>query len=161
MADTKAKVQGIVIDDGTQRVPIKNQFGDEIGVFYVRPTDIGILDRYDKMVGSFDEITKPLQDIGIAADGTPTDEDDDKAVEALREAEKRLYEAVDKLFAGNMSEAFFGRMNPFSPVGGRFYCELAIEAVGEYITKEFGRETAAMNKRVASYTGRYEKGKKN
>ena len=83
-----------------------------------------------------------------------------KAVEALREAEKRLYEAVDKLFAGNMSEAFFGRMNPFSPVGGRFYCELAIEAVGEYITKEFGRETAAMNKRVASYTGRYEKGKK-
>lgn len=160
MADTKAKVQGIVIDDGTQRVPIRNQFGDEIGVFYVRPTDIGILDRYDRLVGGFDDITKPLQDIGIKADGTPTDEDDDKAVEALREAEKRLYEAVDELFGGNMSEAFFGKMNPFSPVGGRFYCELAIEAVGNYITQEFSRETATMNKRVAEYTRKYEGKKK-
>ena len=35
----------ITVDDGSVRVPIKNLYGDEIGVFYFRPTDLGIIDR--------------------------------------------------------------------------------------------------------------------
>ena len=61
----------------------------------------------------------------------------------MKEAETRLYAACDKLFGGNMSEAFFGKMHPFSPVNGRFYCENALSAVGQYISKQFARETKA------------------
>ncbi|MBQ7931332.1 MAG: hypothetical protein IJ334_10010, partial [Clostridia bacterium] len=115
----------IVIDDGSQRIPIENMNGDEIGVFYFHPTDVGIIQRYNEMMSKFDEIVAPLEEIDINADGT-ADANDEAAAKALKEAEKRLYEACDYIFGGNMSEAFFGKMHPFSPVGGLFYCESAL-----------------------------------
>ncbi len=144
----------ITVDDGTQRIPIKNKHGDEVGVFFFRPTDIGIIDRYNKMAAKFDEITAPLENVSISPDGTAAD-DDTASIQALNEAEKRLFDAVDYLFGGNMAEAFFGKMHPFSPVNGEFYCEKAIEAVGEYISAQFEQETQKVNRRVDRYTNRY------
>lgn len=147
----------IVIDDGNVRVPIKNKQGEEIGVFTFYPTDVGIIKRYNEIVSKFDEITAPLENVSIAADGTAADTDDKAAVEALQEAEKRLFEATDYLFGGNMSEAFFGKMNPFSPVNGYFYCESAINAVGKFINKQFEQETKRIASRVNRYTKKYHK----
>ena len=96
----------IVIDDGSQRIPIENMNGDEIGVFYFHPTDVGIIERYNETMSKFDEIVAPLEEIDINADGT-ADANDEAAAKALKEAEKRLYEACDYIFGGNMSEAFF------------------------------------------------------
>ena len=114
------KFTGIVVDDGSVRESIRNKHGDEIGVFYFRPTDIGIIDRYNKVATEFDKITAPLENVNINADGT-VDEKNDAEMNAMREAEQKLFEACDYLFGGNMSEAFFGKMHPFSPVNGRFY----------------------------------------
>ena len=97
----------IVINDGSERVPIKNLSGEEIGVFYFRPTDIGIIDRYNKIAKEFGGITEPLDRAEIGPDGTVEDLSDEESIAALKEAEKRLCEAVDYLFGGNMSEAFF------------------------------------------------------
>lgn len=143
---------GIVVDDGSVRVPINNNLGDEIGVFYFRPTDIGMIDRYNKVVKDFDAIVEPLENVNINPDGT-ADEEEEMAV--LAEAQKRLFEACDYLFDGNMSEAFFGKMHPFSPVGGRFYCELALDGVANYISQQFEQEVKKINKRVAKYTHGY------
>ena len=143
------EIMGIVIDDGSRRVPIKNIYGDEIGVFYFHPADVGIVERYNELADSFDLITKPLEEVSVGPDGQA---DTEAGEAALKEAERRLYEAVDKLFAGNMSEAFFGKMHPFSPVNGAFYCELAIEKVGEYINAQFDTETDKITKRVEKYT---------
>ncbi len=159
--DENKKLNGIaeiVIDDGSVEVPIKNKRGDVIGVFFFRPTDIGIIERYNKIVGTFDEIVAPLESVNIQADGT-AEEHDAAAQAALKEAEKRLYDACDFMFGGNMSEAFFGKMHPFSPVGGVFYCEKAIEAVGRYISAQFTRETAKIANRVNRYTHGYRTGK--
>ena len=142
----------IVVDDGSVRVPIKNTFGDEIGVFYFRPTDVGIIDRYNEIAQDFDKITEPLEAADIAPDGTAADLSDEVSVEALHEAEKRLYAAIDRLFDGEMSKAFFGHMHPFSPVGGKFYCETAIEAVGSFISAQFETETNKITKRIEKYT---------
>lgn len=158
MAETKKILTEIVIDDGSVEVPIKNKRGDEIGRFYFRPTDVGIIDRYNQIIGNFAEITAPLEHVNINPDGT-TDENNAAEVEALREAERRLYEAVDFMFGGNMSEAFFGKMHPFSPVGGAFYCENAIESVGQFISAQFSRETEKISKRVNRYTHGYRTGK--
>lgn len=144
----------ISVDDGTVRVPVKNKQGKEIGVFYFRPTDINIIKRYNEVIDKFDNIVAPLENVDISSDGTAQDVNDLAAIEALKDAEKRLFEATDYLFGGNMSEAFFGKMNPFSPVNGHFYCETAINAVGNFINTQFDRETKRISSRVSRYTKR-------
>lgn len=95
----------IIVDDGSVRVPIKNRQGDEIGVFFFRPTDVGMIDRFNSMVDEFDKITAPLENVNINPDGT-VDEKNAAEFAAMKEAEENLYTACDKLFGGNMSERF-------------------------------------------------------
>lgn len=143
----------ITVDDGSKRVPIKNTNGEEIGVFSFRPTDIGIIERFNKMAESFDTIIEPLNAVDSDFDGDP-DTLEGAQLEALKEAEMRLYNAVNELFGGDVAGAFFGSMHPFSPVGGNFYCENVLHAVGEFISAEFDAETKKMNARVEKYTNR-------
>lgn len=160
MANDRPNPNGpqIVVDDGSERVSIVNKRGEEIGVFFFSPTDTGIIERYAEMVDGFDKIVEPLTSVNIAPDGTAA-EDSPEEMDALHEAERRLYEACDKLFAGNFSEAFFGKMHPFSPINGHFYVENALNAVGAFISSRFGRETQKINARVERYTHGYRTGK--
>jgi hypothetical protein len=151
--DTKNVIR---IDDGLRRVPIENMFDQEVGVFYFRPTDIGIMERYNKLMSEFDSVLAPLEKADIGRDGEAADPTDMESVNAIKEAKEKLNSLLDELFDGNFSEAFFGKMNPFSPVGGRFYCEQAIELVGAYIEQEFGIEAEQMSSKVEKYTGPYE-----
>lgn len=145
MADIK---QFITVDTGERRVPIKDKDGNEIGAFSFHPTDIGIITRYNEMVKEFDAITEPLE--AAWSDENATEE---KIVEGMKEAENRLYGAVDRLFnAEGAAAAFFGKMSPFSPVNGMFYCEAVLQGVGQYIGAAFDAETAKFNKRVEKYT---------
>lgn len=159
MAEVQNKTLEIVVDDGSQRVPIRNKEGDEIGVFFFRPTDVAIISRYNESVSKIDDVVKPLEDINISATGEAEDSTDEAAVKALNEAEKRLFDLCDYIFGGNMSEAFFGKMHPFSPVGGEFYFEKALTAVGSFISGQFDAETAKISKRVSKYTGKYQRKK--
>lgn len=136
----------ITVDDGFQRIPIKNKYGEEIGVFYFNPTDVGIIERYNRLADTFDSITDPLNDIRGIEDAT-----DERVVKALAAARERLNDAVDGLFGGNAAEAFFGRVNPFSPVGDMFYCENVLAAVGQFIGKQFDTATSKLSARVEKY----------
>lgn len=158
MAENTTALTGIVVDDGSVKEVIRNKHGDEIGVFYFRPTDIGIIERYNKIAADFEDIVAPLENVNINPDGT-ADENNDAEVAALQEAEKRLFEACDYLLGGNASEAFFGKMHPFSPVGGKFYCENALDAIGKYISKQFDKEVKKIDNRVKRYTHGYRTGK--
>lgn len=154
MADKK--VMKIVVDDGSIRVPIENTAGEEIGAFTFRPTDIGIVKRYNESAEKFASVVEPLDGAGINPDGT-ADESIDGSIEAITEAENRLYDLCNYIFGGDMAGAFFGKMNPFSPVGGKFYCEIAIENLGKFITAQFDEETKKVSTRVNNYTDRYKK----
>ena len=160
MAENKKQATlEIVVDDGSQRVPIRNTSGEEIGVFYFRPTDVAIIQRYNDTIAKFDEILAPLENVSIGADGT-ADETDDAALAALNEAEKRLFDACDYIFGGNLSEAFFGKMHPFSPIGGVFYCETVLNKVGQFIAAQFEQETGKISKRLDGYIKQYDRRKK-
>lgn len=124
----KLMQMSITVDDGSVKVPIKNRQGEELGAFSFRPTDVGIIERFNRLSSQFDQIVEPLERVNIKPDGT-AEAQDGAELAAFQEAEKRLYAACDELFGGNMAEAFFGRMHPFSPIGGRFYCENALSAV--------------------------------
>ena len=153
MANSTEKKLMISIDDGFQRVPINNKYGDEIGVFYFNPTDIGIIERYNKLADTFDAITEPLEAVNTV-EGADGDNIDQSYLDALEQAKERLYDAVNELFGGNAAEAFFGKVHPFSPVDGNFYCENVLQAVGEFISNQFDSETKKLSARVAKYTNR-------
>ena len=99
----------------------------------------------------------PLTNASIKSDGT-ADEEVDGAVEAVQEAQKRLGDLLDFIFDGNAAEAFFSGMRPFSPIGGRFYYEIALESLGNFITARYKDEGKKLNKRVLDYTKKYGKG---
>ena len=150
------KTMKIVVDDGSVRVPIENALGEEIGAFTFRPTDIGIVKRYNEAAEKFPAVVEPLGEAGINPDGT-ADESVEGSMEAIGEAENRLYDLCNYIFGGDMAGAFFGKMNPFSPVNGRFYCEIAIENLGRFITAQFDEETEKVSTRVKAYTDGYKK----
>ena len=142
--------QFITVDTGERRVPIQDKDGNEIGAFSFHPTDIGIITRYNEMVDEFGAITEPLE--AVWSDENASEE---SIAEALKAAENRLYGAVDRLFnSDGAAAAFFGKMNPFSPVNGLFYCEVVLESVGQYIGAQFEQETAKFSARVEKYTNR-------
>jgi len=140
----------ITVDDGSRRVPIRNTYGEEIGAFTFRPTDVGIIQRYNDMVKRFDAVIEPLQ----ALEGD-VDLEDPRYAEAITEATRRVYDEVNALFASaDAAEGFFGRMNPFSPVNGEFYCAGVLNAVGEYISQAFDTETAKFSEKAKTYANR-------
>lgn len=141
----------ITVDDGSRRVPILNMDGEEIGAFRFHPTDIGIIDRYNRMAEQFDAITEPLEGLDLSGGGE-MDVTDPKLTAALGEAQARLYEAVNRLFASDgAAEAFFGTMHPFSPVNGEFYATQVLQKVGQFIGAQFDTETKAMSKKAKKY----------
>lgn len=141
----------IIVDDGSRRVPIQNTRGEEIGAFTFHPTDLGIIRRYNGLVETFDSITEPLEAVGAGEDEA-VDLTDARFTAALEEAEKRLYSAVDALFGcEGAADAFFGRMHPFSPINGDFYCTQVLNAVGTYIGAAFDTETARFSDKAKKY----------
>lgn len=141
----------ITVDDGARRVPILNMDGEEIGAFRFHPTDIGIIDRYNRMAEQFDAITEPLEGLNLVGEDS-ADLTTPEVVGALSEAERRLYEAVNALFGSeDAAAAFFGTMHPFSPVNGEFYATQVLQTVGAFIGAQFDTETKAMSKRARKY----------
>lgn len=151
MANDKIMNFAITVDDGARRVPILNMDGEEIGAFRFHPTDIGIIERYNRMAEQFDAITEPLE--GLNLDGEDSaDLTSPSVTAALGEAQGRLYEAVNRLFASDgAAEAFFGTMHPFSPVNGEFYATQVLQKVGAFIGEQFDTETKAMSKKARKY----------
>ena len=150
MADVKNPVNlMITVDDGSRRVPIQNTRGEEIGSFTFHPTDIGIIDRYNGLAGVFDDITAPLESVEMTDE---TNLSDPALLEALAEAKKRLYSAVNALFGSeDAAEAFFGSMHPFSPVNGEFYATQVLQQVGAFISDQFSAEVKALSKKARKY----------
>ena len=139
----------IVVDDGSRRVPIMNKSGEEIGAFTVHPTDLGIIERFNHLAGKFDEIVAPLT--GLEDDDEPN-LTDPKYTTALNDATGRMLAAVDELLGSDGAGAeFFGKMNPFSPVDGDFYCTHVLNALGVYIGQVFEAETAKFNAKAQKY----------
>lgn len=150
METKKNTALSITVDDGRIAVPINNTNGEKVGVFYFNPTDIGIVERFRDASDGFDAVVEPLNNL---SEGSTEEEQ----MVALKEAEQRLYALCNKLFGGNFAEAFFGSINPFSPIDGKFYCENALNAVSEFVSRQFDKETSKVNSRVEKYTQDYQK----
>lgn len=138
----------IIIDDGTREYEICNRFGKVICVLHFRPSDISIAERYREMRETFGDIVKPLAELDIQADGTAAD---DAAMDALHEADVALRKALARLLDSDDAADIFAARNPFSSVGGKFFCEIVLDAIGGIVEDVMTEETEASRKRTSKY----------
>lgn len=137
-----------VIDDGTREIPIVNQFGKLICNIYIRPADISILDRYNSLAADFKDIVKPLKKLSVQTDGTVTFEEE---WAVMKEVEAELKRRINILFDMDEADAIFANRNPFSSVGGKFFCESVIEVIGNIITEAVKEELELSKQRTEKY----------
>lgn len=140
-------LQGVV-DDGTRKIPLVNKFGKLICNVYIRPADLSILDRYNEVMKDFDEIVKPLENVGIKNDGTAQF---DKDWNTIKEVETELKKRIDILFDMEEADEIFAKRNPFSSVGGEFFCAKVLAALEDVIVQAIEEEAELSAKRTSKY----------
>lgn len=143
----KNEYKGIV-DDGTRKIPIVNRYGKLICNIYIRPADLSILDRYNQLASDFQNIVAPLNDLSIKNDGTASFEQD---WEVLKSVEGQLKQRINELFDMDEADEIFAKRNAFSSVGGKFFCENVIEAIGKLIVDAVEEEMKLSQKRTEKY----------
>ena len=137
-----------IIDDGTREIPIKNKFGKLICNIYIRPADISILDRYQRLTDDFEDIIKPLQTVNINPDGTAAFEEE---WDALKKADDVLKKRLNEVFDMEEADEIFKTRNPFSSINGKFFCESVIEVIGNLITDSIEEAYDESEKRMGKY----------
>lgn len=138
----------ITIDDGTKEYTLTNKFGQEICKLHFRPGDLSIAERYHAMRGGFRNIVKPLENIDINADGTASVEED---VKVLHEVDIAFRQKLNELLDMDDADSIFRTRNPFSSVGGKFFAERVMDALGNIIADAVEEESKASAARMAKY----------
>ena len=141
-------IKPVVIDDGTRKIPIENQYGQLICNIYMRPADFSLLDRYQAIMEDFQNIVKPLEALSITNDGK-AEVDADYAI--LKSVEQELYKRINALFDIEEAEQIFAKRSPFSSVGGKFFVEIVFEAIGGLIKDAMSEELELSSKRMGKY----------
>lgn len=147
MADIK-KRGTLVIDDGTRELLLVNQFGQEICKLHIRTNDYSILDRYDQMMKTLPEIVKPLENLNIKNDGTSDFDEDWKRIKSVEDA---LIQRLGEFFDTDEIRLVFAKRNAFSSVGGTFFVENVLNALGEEMARVITEETKKSTKRMSKY----------
>ena len=137
-----------IVDDGTREIPIVNKFGKLICNIYIRPADLSILDRYNQLTADFGSIVEPLRNLSLKNDGSAAF-DEDWAV--LKSVEAELKQRINALFDMDEADEIFAKRSPFSSVGGKFFCENVIEAIGGVIVEAVEDEMALSKSRTDKY----------
>ena len=139
----------IKIDDGTREYTLVDTYGREFCKLYLRPSDYSIMDRYNVLVEDWEKVLAPLAEIGVTAEGEAATDD---------KAEWAAFKAVEAEIIRRMSvvldtdaSVIFEKRNAFSPVGGRFFCEVVLEALGGIITEAIKEESAKTQARLGKY----------
>ena len=137
-----AKILHGIVDDGTREIPLVNKYGKTICTVYMRPADFSIVDRYNALMLNFNDVVKPLTELSIRNDGTAEFEQD---WQVLKVVEANLKQKIDE------ADAIFAKRNPFSSVGGEFFCLKVLTALGGVITEAIEEEAELSHKRMDKY----------
>lgn len=144
---TTEALQG-VIDDGTKEITLVNKYGELICKVHIRPSDLSIIDRYKDFEKDFDKIVEPLKSLDIKNDGTALFEKDWKI---LKSVEITLVQRINNLFDIDNAAEIFAKRNPFSSVGGEFFCAKVLHALEDLVVRAINEEAQLSNERTAKY----------
>lgn len=137
-----------VIDDGTKEITLVNKYGELICKVHIRPSDLSIIDRYKDFEKDFDKIVEPLKSLDIKNDGTALFEKD---WNILKSVETTLVQRINNLFDIDNAVEIFAKRNPFSSVGGEFFCAKVLHVLEDLVVKAINEEAQLSNERTAKY----------
>ena len=138
----------IVIDDGTRELILKNQFGTVICKLHIRTGDLSFMDRYTEMMNDLGDVVKPLSSVNLNADGT-AGFDAEWAV--IKQVEADLMKRLSALFDTDEVSAIFKHRHMFSSIGGEFFVEKVLAALGAEINEAIKQETELSKQRMSKY----------
>lgn len=148
MADESRKITQIAIDDGSRTYQLTNEAGEIVAEFSISPTDAGIFERLSRMNDEISEIIKPVEAIG-------EDFSLEQYGDVAEQVKDRMFAVIDKTLGRSVAAQMFARLHPLSPVGGRFYFDRVLEAVGGIIEAALADEAAQFaDEKVTRYTNR-------
>lgn len=131
----------LIIDSGLCTYEIKDADGRSFGSFTFNPSDTDIIKRYEK-------VAKTLENLEIL--------DPAEGENPFKELDQVIYKEIDYLLNGNVSEAFFSIMGPFSPLAsGQLFVESVIDAIGQAIQAETGERMKKIAGKISKHTAKY------
>ena len=151
-------MQNLNFDDGLKSFAIN---GDERRVIRFNPADPDLIIRYDKARKRIAGIsTEKLSAVKLDGRGQLLNKEDedgyDEAVEALKEVNQTIREALKDLFIADVYDIVFAGMSPFAgATDGRFVFETFMEAVKPILENGISEYRAASEKRMEKYTKGY------
>ena len=95
--------------------------------------------------------TRTMEQIDINPDGT-TDESVENSWAILKKVEGTLIQRINALLDTDDASEIFRVRNAFSAIGGRFFVEHVIDAIGKVITAYMAEEAELTRKRISQYT---------
>lgn len=146
MADKRNNI--IVIDDGTRELVLKNQFGAVICKLHIRTSDLSLMDRYSALMNDLGNVVEPLSHIGLNADGTA---EFDAEWATIKQVEAELMKRLSTLFDTDEINAIFAHRHMFSSIGGEFFVEKVLNALGGVISEAIKEETELSQRRMSKY----------
>lgn len=137
------------VDDGTREVTLVNTYGKVICRIHFRTGELAIMDRFNALTEDLPEIVKPLEHVSMNADGTADDNDDNWAV--IKRVEGNLKQRINALLDTDEADEIFKTRSPFSSIGGVFFVEHVLKALGDAIVAQIEEESALSQARIAKY----------
>lgn len=140
MAAESIKVK---VNTGAVNVIMRDEFDEEIGSFKFIPSDLNIVDRYEKSIAEFESIVI----------------DEKSELSTFREVTDKIKEIFDYLLNYNVSSTLFEVCNPLTPIGnGDFYFEACLETIANIVeettNKRLEKKKARIQKATSKYTGK-------
>jgi len=138
------------VDDGTREVTLVNTYGKVICKLHFRTGELAIRDRFNALSEDLPKIVEPLERVNLNPDGN-TDESD-AGWATLKQVEGAIKQRINALLDMDEADEIFKTRSPFSSIGGVFFVEHVLNAIGEAITAQIKEEAALSRARIAKYT---------
>lgn len=131
----------LIINTGTKKYVIKDEYRRPMGEFFWNPSDTGILSRYDDVVTFFNNL-----DLKEGED----------AEKFIVDADKGIVEKMSYLLNEDTSTSLFSRVAPLSMLAnGNVYAYEVLERIAGLVEKESKIRVNRANTRVNKYTRKY------
>lgn len=137
------------VDDGTREITLVNTYGKVICRIHFRTGELAIMDRFNALTEDLPNIIAPLEHVNMNADGTADDNADNWAV--IKRVEGNVKQRINALLDTDEADEIFKTRSPFSSIGGVFFVEHVLKALGDAIVAQIEEESALSQARIAKY----------
>ena len=139
------------VDDGTREVTLVNNYGKVICRIHFRTGELAIMDRFNALTEDLPKIIEPLERVSMNADGTADDGDSSDNWAIIKSVESDVKQRINALLDTDEADEIFKTRSPFSSIGGVFFVEHVLKALGDAIVAQIEEESALSQARIAKY----------